>query len=140
MPSTIQKIVLEPNDGHFSATTEYPEGWNRYTPNAGDTWEKALTNALDHDQMYGPACAEKEVILDTPDASGKPHRGSLEHWRRMDCIADVGLGYYVVGLFVGHPQFSEKYGHTSYVVAHDGDQIETLNSRYTLVGDEHVIS
>ena len=72
--------------------------------------------------------------------TGKPHRGSLENWRRMECGVDQGLGYYIVGIFMGHPSFTGEYGHTSYVVAHEGDEIETRNSRYTLVGDEHVIS
>ena len=67
----------------------------------------------------------------------KSHRGELHNWRRMEC--ENGLGYFV-GTFMGHPVFTGEHGHTSYVVAHEGDEIETRNSRYTLVGDEHVIS
>ncbi len=83
-------------------------------------------------------CRKAISDYDTPGVSGKPHRGSLGRWRRMEC--ENGLGYYIVGIFIGHPSFTGEYGHTSYVVAHEGDEIETRNSRYTLVGEEHVIS
>lgn len=42
------------------------------------------------------------------------------------------LGYTYVGRFVGHPHFSGQQGHTSLVIYEEGDEVETLNSRYTI--------
>lgn len=66
----------------------------------------------------------------------KPHCGRIEHWHREEC--DAGLGYLIIGTFVDHPEFGGDRGHTSYVVSHnmDSGEIETRNSRYTLVGAE----
>lgn len=68
----------------------------------------------------------------------KPHLGAIENWGKAECKS--GLGYYIVGLFVNHPQFEGSVGHTSYIIAHEGDEIETRNSRYTLIGEEYVPS
>lgn len=62
------------------------------------------------------------------DPIEKPYRGKLEMWRRVICP----VGYYYVGLFVGHPRYNGKRGHTSMVVHESGSSIETLNSRYSL--------
>lgn len=66
----------------------------------------------------------------------KPHKGRIENWYKAETHPDYGLGYYIRGRFVDHPQFAGETGHTSYIVAHDKDtgEIETRNSRYTLVG------
>lgn len=68
----------------------------------------------------------------------KPHRGRLAAigvWEYSD-------GYVYHGHFLDHPEFAGKYGRTSKVVrddkdlprhADDGYEIETLNSRYTIV-------
>lgn len=70
----------------------------------------------------------------------KPHKGSLKNWFKEDWgCAGLGLGYMIRGEFVDHPEFAGcKNGHTSYVVAHDEatGEVETKNSRYTLVGPE----
>lgn len=66
----------------------------------------------------------------------KPHKGSIKDWSKLRCT-DKGLGYIILGEFVDHPEFAgAKDGHTSYVVAHDEatGEIETRNSRYTLIG------
>lgn len=64
----------------------------------------------------------------------KPHHGVIRHWSKMPCHSNEGsLGFYIVGLFQDHPDFAKRYGHTSYVVSMDGNEIETRNSRYTLV-------
>jgi hypothetical protein len=78
----------------------------------------------------------------------KPFKGRLLNWCKDYSFKDqpdAGLGYYVHCLFQDHPQFATRRGHTSMVVAefepprHANDEriieIETLNSRYHLVGD-----
>ena len=66
----------------------------------------------------------------------KPHHGKLE-----DCFRvyvpdqDDNLGYYYRCHFVNHPYLRDEpgtLGYTSMVVKEDGDEIETLNSRYTI--------
>lgn len=65
----------------------------------------------------------------------KPHKGKISNWAKRETISQKGLGYYIIGKFVDHPDFAGDFGHTSYVVAHDEvtGEIETRNSRYTLV-------
>ena len=62
----------------------------------------------------------------------KPHNGRIEDWTRVPC--DHGAGFFVVGRFVDHYRLAGLEGHTSWAVALEGDQLETRNSRYTLVG------
>jgi hypothetical protein len=62
----------------------------------------------------------------------KPHKGGITAWRTIDWYGRV----IVIGQFVNHPEFGDRYGHTSYIVNRDGCEIETRNSRYTLIGDE----
>jgi hypothetical protein len=61
----------------------------------------------------------------------KPHLGSIRDWT----IREYGDNKMAWGTFVDHPDFAGHYGHTSYIVKHDKDtgEIETSNSRYTLV-------
>lgn len=68
--------------------------------------------------------------------SDKPHYGKISGWTK--CPARSGLGFYIEGDFEDHPNFKGRFAHTSYVVAHDEKtgEIETKNSRYTLVGQE----
>ncbi|MDE2099570.1 MAG: hypothetical protein KGL39_20125 [Patescibacteria group bacterium] len=65
----------------------------------------------------------------------KPHKGKIKNWTKLP--TGMGpLGFYIWGEFVDHPDFGNKVTNTSYVVKHDeqtGD-IETRNSRYTLIG------
>ena len=67
----------------------------------------------------------------------KPHKGSLRDWWMLPCGDEHGLGYIICGTFVDHPWFAGRTGHTSYVVAYDErtGEIETRNSRYTLIGN-----
>lgn len=67
----------------------------------------------------------------------KQHKGSIKDWTKIPC--SLGLGYLIVGTFVDHPWFAGKPGNTSYVVKHDDatGEIETKNSRYTLIGAEY---
>lgn len=60
----------------------------------------------------------------------KPHYGKLDAWNKRK----EGAIHFFTGMFVDHPRFAGKYGHTSYMVSHDEDtgEIETRNSRYTL--------
>ena len=70
------------------------------------------------------------------DSKGtKPHYGKITNWCRYP--ASQGLGYGIdVGRFEDHPIFKGQGGWTSFVVSHDETtgEIETKNSRYTLVG------
>lgn len=66
----------------------------------------------------------------------KPHNGPIMNWSKRTCAG--GLGYYIWGRILAHPDFDDQVTNTSIVVAHDvaTGEIETLNSRYTLVGAE----
>jgi len=61
----------------------------------------------------------------------KPHKGTIRLWHKEEC-GSMGLGYVICGLSDGHPDFDGYPMHTSYVVKHEGNEIETRNSRYTL--------
>jgi hypothetical protein len=65
----------------------------------------------------------------------KPHKGTLTNAVRRypSNPGKDNLGYFYTGGFVNHPRFAGTDGYTSMVVKEDGDEIETLNSRYTLV-------
>ncbi len=60
----------------------------------------------------------------------KPHRGMIVEWTKIPC--SLGIGYYVNGISIDHPQFGGAVMRTSYVVSEEGNEIETRNSRYTL--------
>ena len=67
----------------------------------------------------------------------KPHLGKIEQWtkhHRGQCVS------FITGVFIGHPDFHGTYGHTSMVIKYDGNEIETLNSRYTLGEPQAVLS
>lgn len=55
----------------------------------------------------------------------KLHRGIIKGWVKLPC--SEGLGYVVYGCTSRH-----DFIRTSFVVKHEGNQIETNNSRYTL--------
>lgn len=63
----------------------------------------------------------------------KPHKGRIEKWFKLPCSS--GLGYFIVGTFLDHPQIAGKETNTSWVEKHDlaTGEIETRNSRYTLL-------
>ena len=71
----------------------------------------------------------------------KPHKGTLGQWKKVQVVPpnEEHLGYYITGVFLGHPQFNLRHGYTSMIVKHDEatGEVETLNSRYTL-GEQHV--
>lgn len=72
----------------------------------------------------------------------KDHKGSLTNWwvfypdRAEKFAPKESLGYIIRGTFVDHEDFAGEDGHTSWVVSHDetSGYIETMNSRYTLLG------
>jgi len=64
----------------------------------------------------------------------KPHRGRIKDWV---FIRPRGSRHeIVVGKFLDHPTVGKHGGYsaTSDIVARDGSEIETRNSRYTLSG------
>jgi hypothetical protein len=63
----------------------------------------------------------------------KPYKGKIRNW----CKRQFLNGFCISGIPVGHPDF-EDWLHTSKVVYMDdySNQIETLNSRYDLIGPE----
>lgn len=67
----------------------------------------------------------------------KPYFGRITDWRKAPAVSGNGLGYVIEGRFLDHPLI-KGLGHTSWVVKHDMNtgEIETRNSRYTLVGEE----
>lgn len=68
----------------------------------------------------------------------KPHKGVLHHWSRRHIDEDLGLGWCAYGFNHAHPDWGGGVMRTSYVVKHDEatGEIETRNSRYTLIGPE----
>ena len=79
--------------------------------------------------------------------SDKPHHGRITGWWLHYPLDDFeppegAPGYIVRGNLIDHPMWDERdpwmkdSGHTSWVLKHDEatGEIETLNSRYTLVG------
>lgn len=64
----------------------------------------------------------------------KPHKGKISDWFKLP--SSHGLGYYIMGQFHNHPDFGSKFTNTSWVEKHDVEtgEIETRNSRYTLIG------
>lgn len=74
------------------------------------------------------------------DTSLKPHKGSLKDWWKhypLEEFGSEGLGYIICGVFVDHEDFAGEDSHTSWVVSHDETEgyVETLNSRYILIGE-----
>ena len=78
----------------------------------------------------------------------KPHHGRISDWSKgydnwskgYDNIIFNGKElYYIKGKFMDHPRFGGNKGWTSLVLKHDEEtgEIETMNSRYTLVGEEN---
>ena len=72
----------------------------------------------------------------------KPYKGQISNWEKRYFSKGAfpqhkgTLGYVIMGVPVEHPQYSEWIV-TSPVVKHEGDQIETLNSRYTLINPKN---
>jgi len=62
----------------------------------------------------------------------KPHMGTINNWFKQECPSDLGLGYAIEGMSLDHSYFAGGRMRTSYVVKHEGNEIETRNSCYTL--------
>ncbi|HEY2810517.1 MAG TPA: hypothetical protein VGJ00_03910 [Rhabdochlamydiaceae bacterium] len=67
----------------------------------------------------------------------KPHKGRIKNWTQLATEGNIICGFYV-----DHPDFKNKWGHTSSIkhIAEPNQfgyrELETKNSRYTLVGKE----
>lgn len=63
----------------------------------------------------------------------KPYKGEIHHWRRVK----TSDGYFITGQPHNHPEFID-WIKTSRVVKFNAAllEIETLNSRYRLIGKE----
>ncbi len=89
-------------------------------------------------EHYCEVCFLKQVPRDAADEAvppaEKPHRGRIAVWRKVG--RDNQTAY--EGVFLDHPNLTDFVGHTSAVLkGPDGNgEIETLNSRYTLIGAE----
>jgi hypothetical protein len=59
----------------------------------------------------------------------KPHKGKITDWFNNQSV--------IMGLFIDHPEYHGMMGHTSQLLYQNFEtgEIETMNSRYTLVGD-----
>lgn len=66
--------------------------------------------------------------------SDKPDRGTINDWT----FNSNKFGGYITGIFVDHPRFAGKFGHTSQLVNWNFENmtVETLNSKYVL-GTKH---
>ena len=78
----------------------------------------------------------------------KPYRGRIYHWKRVPFDIEstrayyqepTGLGYTIHGYTTDPPKLG-TWWRTSWVLSHDLEtgEVETRNSRYTLVGEETV--
>lgn len=68
--------------------------------------------------------------------SDKPHKGRISQWGISSNYANSG--FFIYGTFLDHPEFRGEAGYTSQIVKYDRitGEIETDNSRYTLVKDD----
>lgn len=72
----------------------------------------------------------------------KPFKGYIHSWEKIYFNKDEhpyakdSLGYVIYGYPTHHPDFS-NWIRTSAVVKHEDNVIETLNSKYHLVGEEN---
>jgi hypothetical protein len=102
----------------------------QHIQDAVETW----INYYHHPELGQPTSAAGGTLENTD--AGKPHKGKISDWLKMP--SSHGLGYYIVGQFHDHPEFGGKFTNTSWVEKHDlvTGEVETRNSRYTLVGPE----
>lgn len=74
----------------------------------------------------------------------KPHKGRIKFWtsqvQQSDVSPDINGKTIIIGFYADHPDFKDQWGHTSWLVSMGEPnqfgyrEIETKNSRYTLVG------
>jgi hypothetical protein len=66
----------------------------------------------------------------------KPYKGSISFWK----IEIIPEGKYISGVYVDHPTFAGRMGHTSLIVnmkdMEEYWEVETLNSHYRLYYDD----
>lgn len=134
----IDTVWIVTRNGDVDAVFDSREGAEEHKRAVGgwNLW-KIVEREVKKSFSQGPILPTPLVIGDPsliPLRGEKPHKGKIESWQRKEC--ERGLGYYITGRFVDHPQFAGEWGHTSWVEKHDGQEIETRNSRYTLVGEE----
>lgn len=83
----------------------------------------------------------KITVINNPD---KPHKGRIKNWTSLASQdpGDKTDHQIICGLYVDHPQFKNEWGHTSSIESLGEPnqfgyrEVETKNSRYTLVGKE----
>ncbi len=66
----------------------------------------------------------------------KPYKGCLMNWVP---VVHPRHGIFIIGQHVDHLVETNRWIMTSYLVLQEGDEIETLNSRYTLVDDNIMV-
>lgn len=74
--------------------------------------------------------------MKTTKSKFKPHKGRLKDWRTVPWRGAIGLGYLIEGTTMDHPVFKGRRICTSPVVKREGNEIETCNSRYTLMQEK----
>ena len=62
----------------------------------------------------------------------KPYKGRIDDWVKVPIPKSQGEGYIIYGKPIDHPYFID-WIRTSPVVKRDGNEVETNNSRYTLL-------
>ncbi len=101
---------------------------------------KIIATGFAHEdrEHYCDVCMLKQVPSDAagepvPPAE-KPHRGRIAAWRKIGRDNDAAYE----GVFLDHPYLTGFISRTSAALKgpDGGDEIETLNSRYTLIGAE----
>lgn len=102
---------------------------------------KRLTAVVDVDVVFENFCLPRRNRM-----SQKPHKGKIYHWCKEHFdkgdfeeryCEPAGLGYYIFGYKSNPPKLGNAF-HTSIVIAHSSSgEIETRNSRYTLIGPEN---
>jgi len=69
----------------------------------------------------------------------KPYNGKIYIREKIECPTIVRgqetLGYFCLVEFVDHPYFYNDRGNISAVVAVEGNELETVNSRYTVINE-----
>ncbi len=119
LPNAKRIVAAAPYAG--AATSQ--ERWEAM----GRTWE---IQPIIMTHWFGWDVAREESL--------KPHKGRIEKWRKLKYDFG-GLGYRIHGTLLDHPSLSGRNATTSLVIKHDQKtgEIETENTRYTLVGESY---
>jgi hypothetical protein len=65
--------------------------------------------------------------------SEKPHFGRIDQWQIVSYFGGKKL---ILGKFLDHPRLAGRSGHTSDIIKRNGNEVETRNSRYTLLNPD----